>query len=70
MVTVFLSNLDYLQSLKPEDAAIAILNIGQEPCSFCPRERERRCNQKCSHGVAEWLMARCDPEDDVWKEFF
>ena len=43
---------------------------GNEACSFCPKEFERRCDERCAEGLKEWLEKECDPEDDIWKEGF
>jgi len=65
-----MSNLKYLQLVDPETVARVILSIGNEACSFCPKEYERRCDERCAEGLKEWLEKECDPEDDIWKEGF
>lgn len=61
-------NLEHLQELAEYEAANAILNIGEDPCVFCPRARENRCNEDCNNGLAEWLMSEYDPNSPAWKE--
>lgn len=63
------SNIEHLQQIDTEEAAVAVLNLGIEPCTYCPRDREKRCDGKCVCGLAEWLIKSYDPEEDVWKEW-
>lgn len=63
-----MTNYEHLRSLAAYDVATAILNVGDEPCQYCPREREERCNDDCDNGLTEWLMQEYDPESPAWKE--
>lgn len=62
------TNYDHLRTLEHYEMATAILNIGDEPCEVCPRDREDRCNDDCDNGLVEWLAAPYDPKDPVWTE--
>lgn len=62
------TNYEHIRSLEHYELATAILNIGDEPCKVCPRDREERCNEDCDNGIVEWLTAPYNPNDPVWKE--
>lgn len=62
------TNYEHLCTLKHYKKATAILNIGEDPCKVCPRDREDRCNDDCNNGLVEWLAAPYDPNDPVWAE--
>ena len=62
------TNYEHLLALEQYEMANAILNIGEDPCKVCPRDREDRCNEDCNNGLVEWLVAPYDPKDPVWTE--
>jgi len=63
-----MTNFEYLQQMEnPREMANAILNLSEEMCVCCPRERERRCNEDCVSGLAEWLNTLYSMNDLVWK---
>lgn len=61
-------NYDHLRQLPPRELAEAILNISEDCCIACPRERERRCNEDCKNGLLEWLLSKFIPESVIWKK--
>lgn len=52
-----MSNCEWLKTLEPYELAELILNIGENPCDYCPREKEVRCNDDCDNGIVEWLVS-------------
>ncbi|MBR5022844.1 MAG: hypothetical protein IKY18_06560 [Oscillospiraceae bacterium] len=61
-------NYDHLRQLAPRALAEAIINISENCCLCCPRERERRCNEDCESGLMEWLLSKFIPSSVVWKK--
>ena len=62
------TNYEHLLTLEHYEMANAILNIGEDSCKVCPRDREDRCNEDCNNGLVEWLAAPYSPNDPVWTE--
>lgn len=60
-------NYEHLQRLPPAAKAEAIVNISENMCICCPRERERRCNEDCVRGLMEWLLSPYIPGSIIWK---
>ena len=61
-------NYDRLKQMSPRELAGAIMNIAENCCIACPRERERRCNEDCESGLMEWLLSKFIPSSIVWKK--
>lgn len=62
------TNLEHLRDLGVWKMANAIWNYFTDTCAYCPRNRERRCNNDCRAGFREWLYAPYIPSSSVWKE--
>lgn len=62
------SNLFHLRHLPHYEFAVAILNLGEDPCSFGPRLVEERCNEDCDNCIVEWLNQPYDPNSKVWRD--
>ena len=62
------TNYEYLRKLEHYEMANAILNIGEDPCQCCPRDKENRCNEDCNNGLVEWLASPVNPNAPVWTE--
>lgn len=60
-------NIEHLASLHPRVMARVIINVQEDMCLCCPRERERRCNYDCETGLMEWLLSEYIPGSVVWK---
>ena len=63
-----MTNYEYLNSLEWFEKTLAILDIGDNSCVLCPRDREDRCNEDCTNGIIEWFEKECDPTAPVWTE--
>lgn len=62
------TNHEHLLELGVWKTANALLNLMSDTCAYCPRDRERRCNEDCRAGLREWLCAPYIPSSSVWKE--
>lgn len=62
------TNYEHLLELGVWKMANAIWNYLCDSCAYCPRSRERRCNDDCRAGIREWLNAPYIPSSDIWKE--
>lgn len=62
------TNWDHLRSLEAYEFAVAILNLGEEPCLVGPRLAEERCDDDCDNCIVEWLMQPYDPNSIVWRD--
>lgn len=61
-------NFDRLKQMSPRELACVILNIAENLCIACPRERERRCNEDCESGLMEWMLSMFIPSSIIWKK--
>ena len=62
------TNYEHLISLGVRRMAAAIWNYAEDCCAYCPRDREKRCDEDCRGGVRDWLLMPYIPSSDVWKE--
>lgn len=62
------TNYEHLLELGVRRMANAIWNYLDDMCAYCPRNRERRCNEDCRGGIRDWLYAPYVPSSEVWKE--
>lgn len=63
-----MTNYEHIKTLSPWKMAQVIWLLISDYCLYCPKNRERRCNDRCSDGIREWLMAPYIPSSDIWKE--
>ena len=68
VIAVRTTNREHLMQLGTWKMASAIMNYAEDPCAYCPRNMERRCNDDCRAGLREWLHKPYIPSSDVWKE--
>lgn len=62
------NNYERLLELSIGRIASALWNYLSDTCAYCPRGRERRCNEDCRAGLRDWLYDVYIPSSDVWKE--
>lgn len=62
-----MTNYEHMQKLPPPVMADVLMNISENMCLCCPKERERRCNENCSKGLKEWLLLPYIPGSVIWK---
>ena len=62
------NNYEHVLTLNTRHLAIAIWNLAQDCCAYCPKNMEQRCREDCCDGILEWLRGPYIPTSDVWKE--
>lgn len=62
------TNYEHLLELDMWKMATAIWNFMSDSCAYCPKARERTCNDDCCAGIRTWLRAPYIQSSEVWKE--
>ena len=61
------SNYEHLLELDADSMSVALFNLCEDYCAYCPKNMTRKCNEDCRTGIRAWLLAPHIPSSDVWK---
>jgi len=62
-----MNNLDHLKELDAFAFANTFANISKNLCAYCNRGLKPRCDERCAHGLLDWLLSWYNPNDSIWK---